>query len=104
MLYAGTTGGTTLYIPRHTAVAGRLRLELTPTAGGMPAWADDVTDSGELVYYYTVTLAAGLAPGEYQYVLTDEGQQVASGLLMVTEAGPDVEEYGTARNVKQYEG
>lgn len=104
MLYVRTIGSTTLLIPRLTSVTGPLRLELTPTAGGGVAWAGDVTDDGDLVYYCTVTVAPALPPGEYAYVLSDEGGQVSDGLLMVEPAAADTEVYDVPHNIIQYEG
>ena len=104
MLYARTIGSTTLHIPRLTSATGTLRLELTPTAGGAVAWGGDVTDGGDLVYYYTVSVSPALPPGEYAYALTADGVQVSDGLLMVEPAADDVEVYAQPREIVQYEG
>lgn len=107
MIYLNnTTEAQAVFIPRDTEASGLLRLKMRSTVGlDIPVSVAAIDlDVHRLCYQLGITLPEGIAPGEYEYTLTADGETVSTGVMVVTEGEKKPEQYNNEITYEQYEG
>ena len=107
MIYLNnTTDAQVVYVPRDTEFTGTLIFNARSTVGlDIPITATMLDlQVHRLCYTLAVTLPEGIASGEYEYVLTANGQKVSTGVLVVLDSPAQAEQYNQTITYEQYEG
>lgn len=61
-------------------------------------------ETSRMFFHFTLNLKKNMADGEYTYVLTDEGEEVATGLLQIGNYAAPSTAYTKNNTYKQYKG
>lgn len=106
MLYLrNITSSQIVLIPKSgKAVLGNLVFKAVSTIDKSIVFNSAVIDINSSVTYYNIalTLPSGLADGEYQYTLSDDGGVLETGLLILAGGENTIIQYNRNVTYKQY--
>lgn len=105
MVYLNNTQeAQTIFIPKvFTGATGNLSLHLRNTID-LDVVIDDVIDiqTSDLYFNLSISLPVGMVDGEYEYSLSDNGEILSTGILVIGEMTAQTEQYNKSIQYEQY--